>query len=209
MATCRCLWQPGCGSKHVRRQERDPSMPHSYKALATRRQNSAPAGYFQPEYFGYDFREWVSPYTKGACRRGGIALVLQDWASERALLGPHDPCIAALGRDPRRITNQRIEYLLWEILRTQLSDVYATNVFPFVKPDGMSATVPQRLVNQSARDFTVPELALVDPLLILALGKVAQVALQTAGVECIPLPHPAARGLDTTGHEVAWSEALS
>lgn len=184
-------------------------MSSAYKNLAALRARSAPEGFLQPESFGYDFRDWVSPYTKGACRPGGIAIVLQDWASESGLLGPRDPRIEALGRDPDRITNQRLEVLLSSVFGTSLNDVYATNVFPFVKPGTMSASIPQALVYSSAKTFTAEELMIAKPKLVLALGKVAQRAMHKVGIACLNLPHPAARRLDLSGHERIWRNALS
>ncbi len=184
-------------------------MTHTYKELAALRVRSTPRGFLQPESFGYNFRDWVSPYTKGACKPHGIAIVLQDWASEGGLLGPRNPRIEALGRDPDRITNQRLEALLSTIFGTSLREVYATNVFPFVKPGGMSASIPQALVYRTAQTFTVPELTIARPTMVLALGKLAQRALHKAGIACVDLPHPAARRLDLAGHERIWRSALN
>ncbi len=183
-------------------------MSTTYAELAALRVRSVPEGFLQPESFGYNFRNWISPYTKGACQPNGIAVVLQDWASESGLLGQHDPRITALGRDPDRITNQRLEALLQIVLGTSLCNVYATNVFPFVKPGAMSSSISQALVNRTAQTFTAPELAIANPKLILALGKMAQRALQKAQVDCVNLPHPAARRLDLAAHETIWRNAL-
>ncbi len=185
------------------------AMQHEYKALAALRAKSAPEGFLQPERFGYDFRGWISPYTKGACKPNGIAVVLQDWASEDGLIGQLNPRIAALGRDPDRITNRRLEALLRNVFGISLDNVYATNVFPFVKPGRMSAGLSQKLVNETAQKFTAPELAIAKPRVVLALGKVAQRALQSALVPCVNLPHPAARRLDLAAHEQIWRTALS
>jgi hypothetical protein len=57
-------------------------------------------------------------------------------------------------------------------------------------------------------EFTVDELKIAGATKVLALGKVAQRALRNAGVCCIELPHPAARGLNLEGHERLWREAL-
>jgi restriction system protein len=184
-------------------------MPLTYEKLAAVRLQRVPDGYCQPENFGYDFRGWVSPYTKGAHKCGGIAIVLQDWASADFLAAAHDPRIAALGRDPDRITNSRLEQLLRNVLGLELSAVYATNVFPFVKPCGMSAPIPQRLANRTALEFTKPELDLARPAQVLALGRVAQRALRSVEVRCVDLPHPAARRLDLGDHERIWCQALS
>ena len=56
-------------------------MPAEYLELACKRRKTRMPGYSHPEDYGYEFQEWVSPYTKGAHTLGGIAIVLQDWAS--------------------------------------------------------------------------------------------------------------------------------
>lgn len=183
--------------------------PKSYMELAAQRVASAPSGYKQPEDFGYDFRDWVSPYTKGACKRGGIALVLQDWASEDGLLQNPHPQIPDLGRNPSIRTNDVLQAVLKRVFGLHLSDVYATNVFPFVKPGGMSSPVPQRLVNSTALQFTARELQFASPSIVLALGVVAHVALQNAGISCVKLPHPAARIGTVDAHERLWRAALA
>ena len=73
----------------------------------------------------------------------------------------------------------------------------------------MSASIPQALVYSSARTFTAVELAIAEPKLVLALGKVAQRAMHEIGIPCLNLPHPAARRLDLLGHKQAWRNALS
>jgi hypothetical protein len=119
------------------------SMPSQYLSLARERAQSRAGPYRQPEEFGYDFREWVSPYTKGAHRLGGLALVLQDWSSTDALSAGFDPSIQEHGRNVRLLTNTRLEAILARVFDLQLTDVYATNVFPFVKPGGISASIPR------------------------------------------------------------------
>jgi len=183
-------------------------MPSAYFELAAKRVSSAPDGYMQPEQFGYDFRSWVSPYTKGACKPGSIALVLQDWASEDGLRGGPNPRIAELGRDPCKRTNKVLEDLLHRFFGVSLKDVYATNAFPFVKPGAMAAPIPQHLVNETVRQFARRELELAAPSRILALGRVAHQALQSSGVPCIHVPHPAARIGNLAAHERAWCAAL-
>jgi restriction system protein len=135
-------------------------------------------------------------------------LVLQDWASERALSGGTNSHISELGRDPTRRTNLRLERLLLEVFGFDLKDVYATNVFPFVKPGGMSASVPQELVNTIAAEFTLKEIEIAEPMLVVGLGAVAHRALKALAVEHIAVPHPAARIGGFEAHLKAWATAL-
>jgi hypothetical protein len=180
-----------------------------YLTLARERAAAQCAPHRQPEDFGYDFRTWVSPYTKGAHRFGGLALVLQDWASADGLSGQLDPEIQFYGRTPTLLTNVRLERLLNNVLGVSLVDIYATNAFPFVKAGGMSAGLRSSDVLQAARQFVVRELELVKPTAVLALGAVAHLALRQCGVSCIRLPHPAARIGGLLRHEAAWRVALA
>ncbi|MEB2319689.1 MAG: hypothetical protein OZ935_13645 [Pseudomonadota bacterium] len=198
---------PAIAVFEVMRNTSDPS--RRYAGLAAQRVSSAPDGYRQPEHFGYDFRDWVSPYTKGANTRGGIALVLQDWASEDGLKGGPDERIAELGRNPGIRTNKVLEALLNRILGLSLSEVYATNAFPFVKRGGMSSPIPQKTVYATARRFLLPELEIAEPRVIIALGSVARRTLESAGITCIHVPHPAARIGGLVAHEQAWRSALA
>lgn len=183
-------------------------MSPEYLALAVERAETKCSRHKQPEDFGYDFRTWVSPYTKGAHRCKSIALVLQDWASANGLAGPLNPDIQTHGRMPTLLTNVRLEQLLQRVLGKGLSDVYATNAFPFVKVGGMSASLRSSDVRNAARRFVVRELELAEPTLVLALGVVAHAALRACGVPCVRLPHPAARIGGLPKHEAAWRETL-
>src|SRR5262245_634701 len=134
-------------------------MPTTYRDLARARVAARWPGYQQPEDFGYDFRDWVSPYTKSACRLGGIALVLQDWASADGLAGGPDPEIQKYGRKPSLRTNVVLSKLLRRIWGLSLAEVYATNAFPFIKGGSMSNRLPLRDVAKAAQLFAAVELA--------------------------------------------------
>ena len=184
-------------------------LPPEYVALATERATARPRDHKQPEEFGYDFREWVSPYTKGAHFCGGFALVLQDWASTEGLEAGFDQEIQRHGRDVSLRTNVRLEQLLSSVLGVSLSEVYATNAFPFIKKGAMDARLRLREVVDTVRAFTVKELTIARPTVILALGAMSYLALQRAGISCVRLPHPAARIGGIAAHEHAWRKALS
>ncbi len=102
----------------------------------------------------------------------------------------------------------RLEQLLEAHFGLKLFDVYATNAFPFVKSGRMSAPLRISEVRDASRKFLLPELEMAKPKLILALGKVAARVLSDLDINCVPLPHPAARigGLDK--HKSAWQAAL-
>lgn len=183
-------------------------MPSAYRALAAERVAEECAPYKQPESFGYNFRKWVSPYTKGAHHLGGYAIVLQDWSSSEGLAGGPDPSVQRHGRTVNLRTNRVLEALLANVLHCTLSQVYATNAFPFIKAGPMSARIPQSDVLRVVRKFTLRELEIAQPKLVFALGKVPFLALSSAGIKCIRLPHPAARIGNFSAHESAWRKAL-
>ena len=185
----------------------DLIMPCEYLALAAVRATAECTPYKQPEAFGYEFASWVSPYTKGAHRMGGLAFVLQDWASEEGLR-EFNPDIQLHGRTPELLTNLRFEKLLNRVFGLALAEVYVTNAFPFVKTGSMSAAIPARDVRDAARRFLLPELQLVKPTRVFALGAVASMALNECGTACIRLPHPAARIGSLERHESVWRAAL-
>lgn len=184
-------------------------MPDDYLALAKERATASYPPYMQPEDFGYDFREWVSPFTKGAHHLGGIALVLQDWASEKGLVGSPDPEIRVHGRKPGRRTNKNLECLLERLFNLSLADVYVTNAFPFIKPGSMSGPIPKSDVIAMAARFLHRELNIVKPVAVLALGAVSNAALQHVGISCIKVPHPAARIGDINAHVRVWRKVIA
>ena len=132
-------------------------MSPEYLALAAERAAAMCAPHFQPEAFNYEFRSWVSPYTKGANRSGGFAFVLQDWASEEGLQ-TFSSDIQTYGRTPTLLTNARLEALLNQVLGVSLAEVYVTNAFPFVKRGPMSASLCVRDVREAAKVFLAREL---------------------------------------------------
>ena len=100
-------------------------MSPAYLALAAERRAVHSELYGQPEDHGYEFTSWVSPYTKGANASGGIALVLQDWASVEGLGATPHPEIQLHGRAPWLLINKRLQDLLARVLGTNLSGIYA------------------------------------------------------------------------------------
>ena len=163
-------------------------MPAEYLKLAQKRVETHWPPYKNSEDFGYDFRTWVSPYTKGAHSFDGIAVVLQDWASDDGLTQGLEREVEQVGRAVNRLTNRRLEKLLLNVLGLRIAETSATNVFPFVKPGGMSSGVPQRHMDLTASRFTVHELKMAKPRMILALGRKTHNALR-------PLPHDSFFGL--------------
>lgn len=148
-------------------------------ALARRRQNVT-----WPRERGYkcigDYRQgayecdFVSPYTKGACNVDAeVMILLQDWASDDVLSGPYLHAGVTIGHDPRRGTNKRLQKLLREHFPLELKDVYATNVFPFIKVGRTDAPIPRRDLVRAAREFALPQIEIVEPRIAVCLGRAA------------------------------------
>jgi restriction system protein len=123
----------------------------------------------------------VSPYTKTAGNvNAEIMVMLQDWASDEVLCGPfHEPS-ANLGHTPSRPTNRNLTKLLNTIFGLTLRDIYGTNLFPFIKLGGMSASIPKTALLAAARQFAIPQIRIVNPKLVICLGLVTFNALREA-----------------------------
>lgn len=183
-------------------------MSPDYLALAAKRVATVWPPFQQPEDFGYDFRSWVSPYTKGANTIGGIAIVLQDWASADGLAEGPDPDVQRYGRTRSLLTNKRLEDALLAATGLSLQDVYATNAFPFIKPGGMSSGLRIKDITQAVQQFTKTELELARPTVVVSLGVLTHRALTRAGINSIHLPHPAARGMSGVDYVAMWCDAM-
>jgi restriction system protein len=123
----------------------------------------------------------VSPYTRSAGNIDAeLMILLQDWSSDVVLSGPYLHARCTVGHDPCRVTNKRLKDLLQRHFGLELKDVYATNVFPFVKLGAMSASIPMRDLVLAAREFTLPQIEIVGPRLAVCLGKAAFDAVAVA-----------------------------
>lgn len=184
------------------------TMPIEYLNLAAQRSAANPAPYRQPEDYGYDFKSWISPYTKGAHTVNSVALVLQDWASDEKLTQGFNLSLQEYGRILDLATNRRLGCILKAIFDFHIEQTYVTNVFLFIKPGHMSSAIPAKDVLNCAQHYLLPELNIIKPNLILALGQQAHNALATLGVQHVQVPHPAARIGNTAVHINKWVAAL-
>ena len=60
--------------------------------------------------------------------------------------------------------------LLRDTFGLTLPEVYGTNLFPFVKPGGMSEHIAQKDLESAARQFGLPQIHIVNPALVVCLG---------------------------------------
>jgi uracil-DNA glycosylase len=139
-------------------------------ALARKRQRSSWRGFRNLADFGVEF-EFVSPYTKSASNVDSpIFVLLQDWASEEGLRGGINPETLRRGYTPSARTNTTLECRLQRHFGVSINDIYATNLFPFIKPGPMNARVPWVDLRRAAAEFALPQIEIVNPRLVIALG---------------------------------------
>jgi len=126
--------------------------------------------------------DYVSPYSKGAHNTDAdVMVVLQDWSSDDALRRSSGP--SELGRDPDLPTNKTLAKLLNDALGLRLEDTYATNLFPFIKPGGLSARIPFVDLVLAAKEFALPQIRIISPRLVVCLGKNTFNAIRMAASE--------------------------
>ena len=164
--------------------------------------------------------DFISPYTKGAGNvDSDIMLVLQDWSSEDDMNLPMNPEKARLGRTPNYPTNKNLSRLLNQFFQRDLEDIYATNLFPFIKPGSISAKIYQQDLLRAAIEYAIPQIRIVKPKLVISFGKRTSIALKRAtvnkplkalkdeinkpyefeGIWISPQAHPGGRGISNQG----------
>ena len=125
----------------------------------------------------YDSFGHVSPWTKSACNVDSpIMVVAQDWSSTEALASP--PKDINLGYDPDLPTNKNLQRLLKDFFGLSFNDIYATNLFVFVKPGRLSARIPNKLLEYSAENYTLSEIQIVSPKVVICLGSITYKTLE-------------------------------
>lgn len=133
------------------------------------------------DYAGFEC-DFVSPYSKGAHNLDAdVMILLQDWSSDEALSRSKGP--SEHGRDPGLPTNRNLDNLLGAVLGLQLSDTYATNLFPYIKPGGLSSRIPFEDLVYAAKKFALPQVRIVAPKLVVCLGKNTFNAIRVAADE--------------------------
>jgi restriction system protein len=149
------------------------------KALAECRRNDAQTGlskvYKQVGDFHagiYDTWGHVSPWSKSACNvDSSVMVVAQDWTSEES--AKKTPSNFELGYSPELPTNKNLHCFLRDFFSLDFSDIYATNLFVFVKPGNLSARIPSKDLLYSAKTYTLQEIEIVKPRMVICLGAAA------------------------------------
>lgn len=120
--------------------------------------------------------EYVSPYTKGANNvNSEIFVMLQDWSSHQFLenLDPDSKAgaeVKRIGRKDSLPTNKKLSELLKKHFFTSLAEVYATNLFPFIKQGNLSAPIERQLLLRAAKEFALPQVQIVKPKVVICFG---------------------------------------
>ena len=181
-------------------------------ALGQKRRNTPPPDDYHSihEYHNGAYEsEYVSPYTKSAKNVDAhVAIILQDWSSHDSLSGPFEPAVQHLGYTPTSPTNVNLIQLLKGHFDLSLGDVFATNLFPFIKPGDMTAGIPARHMLLAARDFADPQIRVVRPKLAVCLGVSVFNALR--GLHGLRRVGNLTEGIKqpfSDGHTVYWCQA--
>lgn len=154
----------------------NPQMSNKRRALQTlakKRQLSRWPGYKNIGQFHQGAYEClhVSPYTKSANNVDSpIMVFLQDWTSEESIRRGRDDDCVQFGYTPSLPTNRNLIRLLMTSFGLDLNEVFATNLFPFIKPSHMGAAIPRRDLVRAAEEFGLPQMRIVRPRLVICLG---------------------------------------
>ena len=115
--------------------------------------------------------DYVSPYSLSAHNvDADVMIVLQDWCSSDSFNLPVCQETLTLGHTPSVRTNINLKTLLHDHLGLTLSQTYSTNLFPFVKPGPMNASIPSKDLLKAAQQFTLPMINIIQPKLVISLG---------------------------------------
>jgi hypothetical protein len=123
----------------------------------------------------WDEDDFVVPWSKSACNyTAKLMLLAQDWDSFKNLSTPltakHER-IKLVGRNEKLLTNTRIDRLLGQYFGLKWRDTFATDVFPFVKPGNMRGDLKWLDFVRCAREFALPQIDVIKPLLVICLGR--------------------------------------
>ena len=149
------------------------SKKRKLKALAAKRKQARWKGYrgIGSYHCGKYECDHVSPYTKSAGNvDADIFVMLQDWSSHKDLNRGFSRDIQRHGYTPNFPTNVRLIELLKSVFGVELSNTYATNLFPFVKQGPMNARIPASDMRRAAREFAIPQVEIVSPKIVICLG---------------------------------------
>jgi uracil-DNA glycosylase len=119
----------------------------------------------------YDELDFVVPWTISAQNVDADVLIMgQDWNSADNLAGQFNEDQQRFGQQPKLASNRNLQRLLKEFLGLNFSDTYATDLFTFAKPGGMSGPIPRSDLIYCARKYAIPQVEIVKPKIVISLG---------------------------------------
>ncbi|HVI79120.1 MAG TPA: hypothetical protein VM715_13345, partial [Candidatus Acidoferrum sp.] len=152
----------------------------------------------------YDTEEHVSPWSISAQNVDAELMIFgKDWVSSETLAGAPDPERKRLGQGWNVPTNRNLRaYLRDHVGGLEFSQTYATNVFPFIKLGKKNAAIRAADMLYAARQYALPQLRIVSPLMAVCLGppafhSVSRAALDEGGQSAsTPMPHVVFCGIE-------------
>ena len=164
-----------CGQEKVHNQVLQARRALAYLAQARSANVQLPSGYAHIESFHggiYQTWDYVVPWTKSACNLNtSIMLVLQDWSSVNELRrAPIDWHQVATGQSKSFSTNARIRALLRQYFDLSFCQTYGTDIVPYAKPGDRRSFIPKQFMIDCALNFTLNEISIVKPCVVLAIG---------------------------------------
>lgn len=141
--------------------------------LAQKRKRSRWNGYkCIGDYHGGVYEcDYVSPYTKSAHNvDSDIMVILQDSSSDQGISEEPTQEGIKYGYLPSLPTNKNLIRLLNAHFGIGLNDIYATNLFPFIKLGYLSTNIPLYDLVRAAQEFALPQIKIVCPKLVVCLG---------------------------------------
>ncbi len=143
-----------------------------------RKQTAPPEGSFRfgKYHEGIYECDHVSPYTKGADNvNAEIFVLLQDWGSDDEMSVPavdleQQKFELRYGRTQGQYPNEHLEELLNKYFSIALDQTYATNLFPYIKAGAVRAKISDKDLRWAAKKFALPQIAIVQPKLVICCG---------------------------------------
>ncbi|WP_213771971.1 hypothetical protein [Bradyrhizobium sp. dw_78] len=136
---------------------------------------------------GFYDGDWITPWTISACNlQADLMIVAQDWSSAETLKSPKWNSSVQkeerkrCGHDANLPTNRTLKGLLKKHFDLEFADIYATNVFVFIKPGSISAAIPLEDLAYCAKTYTLPQIEIIRPRMVLCLGQTTFNAVQRA-----------------------------
>ena len=119
----------------------------------------------------YDQHNYVSPWSISSHNLDSDVLIfLQDWSSQDAIAPKVDEDARKFGYTPRMPSNKNLISFVQKYLGKCLDEVYITNLFVFVKPGDLSASIPRGDMDYCVKTYAIPQIDIISPKLVICLG---------------------------------------